>query len=229
MLPSQDRGKASIMLNRLSGATFALAVFAAGQCFAQDEAPASAAEIASASAQADLLIASANAGRHFENITTDGAPRVRHKASGLTCSFSDESYDRISIIPAQGGLAEGEDVGCHTRLLDVDISLYATRYARRYEASFIVEDAMRAIVQRWPDAKPHEGDLVTATSGDASAPLIAGFDIEVEGQPKLTLVLVSHRDDWSFKGRVTGPSGDETPTNMLGAVIFLTALPGGPD
>lgn len=215
------------MFNRLSSVAFALTVLVAGPCFAQDEAPASAAEIAAARARADQLIASANAGRYFENVTTDASPRARHKASGLTCSFSDKAYDRISIIPAQGELTEGEDVGCHTRLLDVDISLYATRYARRYEASFIVEDAMRAIVQRWPDAKPHEGELVTATSGDMPAPLIGGFDIEVEGQPKLTLVLVSHRDDWSFKGRVTGPSGDETPTNMLGAVMFLMALPGG--
>lgn len=229
MLPSKDRGKVQSMFNRLSIAAFAATILAAGPCFAQDEAPASAAEIAAASAQADRLIAAGNAGRYFENITTDGAPRVRHKASGLTCSFSDETYDRISIIPAQGGLAEGEDVGCHTRLLNVDISLYATRYARRYDASFIVQDAMRAIVQRWPDAKPFEGDLITATSGDAPAPLIAGFNINVEGQPKLTLVLVSHRDDWSFKGRVTGPADDETPTNMLGAVIFLTSLPGAPD
>jgi len=217
------------MFKRLSAVTFALAVFVAGSCFAQDAAPASAAEIAAASARADRLIATADASRYFENVTTDASPRARHKASGLTCSFTDERYDRISIIPAQGELVEGEDVGCHTRLLDVDISLYATRYARRYNARFILEDAMRAIANRWPDARPHEGDLITATKGDMPLPLIAGFDIEMEGQPKLTLVLVSHSDEWSFKGRVTGPSDDETPTNMLGTVIFIMALPGDPD
>lgn len=213
------------MFYRLTALSFALALSSAEACFAQDPEPATAAEIAAARAYADQLIASGNASAHFENITTDASPKVRHKASGLTCAFSDERYDRIFVLPAQGGLAEGEDVGCNTRLLDVDFSFYATRYARRYEAQSILEDAMRAIAQRWPQGKLHTGDLLTASRNDMPAPLIAGYDIDIDGRPHLTLVLISHSDDWSFKGRVTGPADEETPTNMLGAVTFLMALP----
>jgi hypothetical protein len=213
------------MFNRLPALCFVLALSSAELCFAQDVEPATSAEIATARAYADQLIRTGNASAHFENMTTDATPKVRHKASGLTCSFSDERYDRIFILPAQGGLTEGDDVGCNTRLLDVDFSFYATRYARRFEAQFVLEDAMRAIAQRWPQGKLHVGDLMTASSGEGPAPLIAGYDIDVDGHPHLTLVLVSHSDEWSFKGRVTGPAGDETPTNMLGAVVFLTALP----
>jgi hypothetical protein len=100
---------------------------------AQDAAdlPAAPEEIAAARAYADQLIAKGDAAKYFENITRDASATVRHKASGMTCSFSDERYDAIRIYPSNSDIPEGEDVACHTRLMDTDISLYATRYPQR--------------------------------------------------------------------------------------------------
>jgi len=80
-------------------------------------------------------------------------------------------------------------------------------------------------VQRWPDAKPHAEGLITATINDAPAQRVAGYDIKIDGRPMLTLVLVTHQGEWSFKGRVTGPSEGDTPTNLVGAIMFSRSLP----
>lgn len=209
--------------------TFFAALAFAPMAAAQDaEPPASAEEIAAARARADRLIAAGEAGPYFENITDSGSPQVRHRGSGMVCSFSDEAYDRITIFPASPGLAKGDDVSCNTRLMDVDFSTYATRYARQFSEEAVVRDSLRAIAQRWPDGRPHDGDLMSASIDGSPRPLVGGYDIVVEGRPMLTLVLVAHREDWSFKGRVTGPVGEgSSPTNLLGAVMFLQALPEG--
>ena len=212
------------MLARL---TFIAALAIAPMAAAQDApAPASAEEIAAARTYADRLIQIGEAGAYFENITDSGSPTVRHRGSGMVCAFSDEGYDRITIYPASDGVAKGDDVSCNTRLMDVDLSTYATRYARRFSQEDIAADAMRAIAQRWPEGRPHEGELMSASINGNPAPLIGGYDITIEGRPMLTLVLVAHRDEWSFKGRVTGPVGeDASPTNLLGSLMFMQALP----
>lgn len=216
------------MFHRVAAIALTLAACSAA-AHSQDvtpaEKPPTVEEIAAARSHADQLIATANAARHFENITTDATPTVRHKASGMTCSFSDPGYDKITVYPAQGSIGEGDDVGCNTRLLDVDFSNYATRYARQFSEEDVIQDAMRAIVQRWPGAKPHTEGLMTASVNEAPPQRIAGYDIEIGGSPMLTLVLVTHQGEWSFKGRVTGPSQGDTPTNLLGALMFSRSLP----
>ena len=192
---------------------------------APDDKPPTVEEVAAARSYADQLIATANAARYFENITTDASPTVRHKTSGMMCAFSNPEYDKITVYPAQGPMGEGDDVGCNTRLMDVDFSNYATRYAHHFNEEAVLQDAMNAIMQRWPDAKPHAEGLITASINEAPAQRVAGYDIQVGGQPLLTLVLVTHQGEWSFKGRVTGPSEGDTPTNLLGAIMFSRSLP----
>lgn len=195
---------------------------------AQDAAnpPATPEEITTASAYADQLITKGGATKYFENITKDASPTVRHKASGLTCSFSDERYDAVRILPsASSGIPEGEDVSCNTRLMDTDISLYATRYPQRPSPEEVMQSAVAAIGQRWPDAKARRDELISVSVNDGPTPLVTGYDIQVNGQAMATFTFVAHQDDWSFKGRATGPAGD-TPVNLLAAITFTTSLPG---
>jgi hypothetical protein len=196
---------------------------------AQDavEVPATPEEIATASAYADQLIAKGGAAKYFENITKDASATVRHKASGMTCSFSNEQHDAIRIYPSgSSGIPEGEDVGCNTRLMETDLSIYATKYPQRAHAEDIMQSAVAAIVQRWPDAKVHEGELISVSVNDGPSPLVAAYDVKVSGQAMLTVAFVLHKDDWSFKGRATGPTADDAPVNLLAALTFTASLPG---
>jgi len=194
---------------------------------APENKPPTAEEIAAAHSYADRLIATANAARYFENATTDATPSVRHKASGMTCAFSDPQYDAIYIFPARSSLGEGDDVGCNTRMGDVNFSNYATRYAGEVSEDDVIQDSMNAIRQRFPDAKAHAEGLITATINEGSAQRVAGYDITIDGRSMLTLVLVTQQGEWSFKGRVTGPSESGMATNLLGALMFSRSLPGG--
>ena len=56
---------------------------------------------ASARAEADALIAAAEAEGVFENVTTDTVPTLRHVQSGLTCHFTpgEASNSSPSIRP----------------------------------------------------------------------------------------------------------------------------------
>ena len=216
------------MFRQVASVAFTLTAFSTAT-HAQDtvtvDRPPTVEEIVAARSRADQLIATANAARYFESITTDETPTVRHMASGMTCTFSDPEYDKITIYPARGPIGEGDDVSCNTRLADVDFSNYATRYARHFNEEAVLQDAINAIMQRWPDAKPHAGGLITATVNEAPPQRVAGYEIRIGDHPMITLVLVTHQGEWSFKGRVTGPSEGDTPTNLLGALAFSRSLP----
>lgn len=212
------------MLGKL---VFAVALLTAPAAWAQKADPATPAQLAAAKAHADAVIAAAGAGDLFVNVSEDGIPKVRHKASGLICSFSGDENDRITIYPASPGIPRGDDVGCGSWVLNTEITIYATRYADRYTPEQIIGDAIAAIRQRLPDARPHAGGISVASREGMTAPLAAGFDIDPNGTPRLTLVFVAHQGPWSFKARATGPLEDET-VDLLAAVTFLQSLPEAP-
>lgn len=184
--------------------------------------------IAAARAQADRIIARGDAGAYFENITDDVTATVRHKNSGMTCAFYGETdYDFIRLFPKQNDdVAYGDDVMCNIRTAEMDLSTYATRYAKIFTPEFVIEDAQRAIVGRVPDAVLYEGDLSTANMEGRPPPLIAAYDITVENKPKRTFVLVAHEGEWSFKARATGERADQT-LNLQVALAFMQSMPGG--
>lgn len=187
-------------------------------------------EVSAARARADRIIANgAEAKAYFENITDSGTATVRHTPSGMTCAFYGETpYDFIRLFPSQpGGPRVGDDAMCNMRTAEMDLSTYATRYRTPLSADFVLADARRAIEQRFPDARLYEEPLASASIGDAPAPMIAAYRVTVQGSPKLTFALVSHRGDWSFKARATGETKalDATGLNLLISLTFLQALP----
>ena len=220
----------SLPIVALLGLALAGAAPVAAQAAPQAEAkPATAAEIAEARSRADAIIAAAEAGEFFENITTTAAPAVRHKASGMTCSFGDDPRDSVHIYPTgPGRVPRGEDVSCSVRMMEAEHTTYATRYPDGHSARDDLGIAVAAVRQRWPDAHAHEGPIPVATRQGGPEVLAAAYDIKLNDRPMLTLILTAKAGDWNFKHRATGPAEDTT-LPLAAGLSFVLSLPGGRD
>ena len=210
---------------------------AAGPALAQDPAPspapppprpaASAEQTATASAAADRLIAEGNAGEFFVNTSRDGLIRAKHVPSGMECSFVGNGRDRITILPqVSPQIPRGYDVSCNSyhEDLDIDLTLYATRYRPLPSEQQIVASAAAAIRQRWPDATPVQGGVPSISAGDKPPPLVAAFNVVVNGRPSVTAAFVSHRGEWGYKARATGPSEPDMAVTLFGNVMLMGAM-----
>lgn len=188
------------------------------------EIPASPEDIAEASAYADKLIETANAGAFFVNKTDSAVPEVEHVASGMRCLFSKNDYARILIFPERDdGIPLGYDVGCSSReeALAVETTSYATRYRPLPSEGAVVADAVRAIRNRWPDAIPFDGALAIM-GREGQQPEFAAFKVTTPNGPMLTMVLVEHVGEWGFKVRATGPFDDAMLVSVAGGLIMST-------
>lgn len=201
----------------------AAALALATPTFAQD------AQTEAARRHADALISAAGAQGIFENVTDDPTPRVRHGRSGLTCAFTTgDRRDSLHVYEVRpGGPVRGDDVSCARWYDGVLVSVFATRYQERYPAGDVFQSAMVSVTRNWPQATPHSGELKVVTLGAQPRPLIGGFDVELNGRPSTSLVLVRHIDDWSFKARATGPA--DGSVDLLAGVAFATSLPDAPE
>lgn len=182
-------------------------------------------DVAAAQAEADRLIAAAQAGAWFENITDSAVPTVRHIPSGMICLFPRNSPDsQIAIFPSS--MPRGDDVGCVT--YDDDLRVYTTLYASRYDPlpseREVLQLANDAIRTRFPDARPFAGQLMQASAEGRPAPIGSAWRLTLNGQDSLSLVLVSHSREWGFKERVTGPIEESDTVSLLAAVRFVHAL-----
>ncbi|GAA0867999.1 hypothetical protein GCM10009116_03050 [Brevundimonas basaltis] len=181
-------------------------------------------EIAESRARADRLIADADAAGIFVNATRDdGLARATHVASGMTCSFDGGPEDRIHIFP---GTPRGDDVGCISldEATDIDPTLYATRHRPMPSQAAVLAGARQAIENRWPNAEPYTAGLPSMTLEGQPPTSSAAYKVELDGGQKLTMVLVSHRGEWSFKARATGPYDEPMGVALVAGVLFEAAL-----
>lgn len=209
--------------------SMAAAIWLIAGAAAAQQAPAgkaTAQEIAEARTRVDRLIADADAAGIFVNATEDdGRARATHVPSGMTCSFDGGPEDRIHIFP---GTPRGDDVGCVSRdeALGIDLTLYATRYRPMPNQDEVLAGARQAIENRWPDAEAYTAALPSMTMEGQQPTGSAAYKIQLGGERKLTMVLVSHRGEWSFKARSTGPYDEPTAVAMYTGVLFEAALIG---
>lgn len=184
-------------------------------------------DAAAAQAIADGIIAAASAQGIFINSSEGDVAQVTHVASGMICRFQGLPTDRVTIFPTvEGGPSRGDDVGCSYRdeALGIDFSLYATRYGSSVSEAEALSNANAAIQNRWPDATPYTGNLTSATIDGQSAPLSSAFKIGGDRGDMLTLAMVSHRDEWAFKIRATGPYGEARTVSLYSAMLLESAL-----
>ena len=202
-----------------------LAVPASAQVSPQPETLPTPAEINQARAIADRIIDAANVRDLFTNATTGALAEVVHKASGLRCTFVGGPKDRIAVYP--GRIVRGDDVSCVSRdeALDIDLNLYATRYPETPDEDEVIAITEMAIKARFPDARRYGGAMAVATVEGQPRPQAVAYHITLDGKPKLTMGLVSHKGAWSYKARATGP--DENDAMMLStytSVLFSGAI-----
>ena len=214
------------MIGRLS---FIAALLLAPVVEAQQagETPPTVAEIAQARAVADRLIRAADATGIFVNKTNGRVATVEHVGSRMRCVFTGAEADRIVIFPTQAdGMPRADDVGCLWRdeELNIDLTTYATRYRPLPSEDAVLRDAVTAIRNRWPDAIAYDGTLASATTGNMSPPKVAAFKITVPEGPMLTLAMVSHRGEWGYKLRATGPFEDATTVSVYASLTLVLAL-----
>lgn len=193
---------------------------------------ASPAEIAAARAHGDTLIAAADAGEFFTNVTDSSMARVLHKPSGMSCLFSGGRQDRILVFSRgmEPPVPRGYDVACVTYIdeLKLDFTQYATRYRPEISAEQDLQWSVDAILMRWPEATRHEGIVPTSSVEGRPVPLVAAFDVMLDGQPHITSVYVTHRNGWSHKIRVTGPGGEKATTALVFAATAIQFSFGSP-
>lgn len=190
--------------------------------------PATAEQIAAARATADRLIAASGGPEFFVNSTKDdGLASVTHTPSGMTCRFGGHQRDRVALLPTQSdAVPRGYDVGCvsYDPGLDIDMTLYATRYRPMPSEDQDMAATVHGIRARWPDARPHEGEFVTIEQEGHSAAKAAAFDVRMDNMDKVTLALITHRDAWAFKARLTGPREQAMGVSLYGNVMLMSAL-----
>lgn len=188
---------------------------------------------------ADEIIRRADAGDQFENVTGQLGDRedvglVRHKGSGLTCSFEGDEDDFVWVSPqVSADFPRGSDVACGMRILGDSHTVYATRYPTDNLAETDLQTAVSVIRQRWPTAVRLEEDLPIVSRKGGSEIIGAGFTVKIDGTDSQTLVLVTRIGDWNFKYRATGPADGELVANrkdilpLVAGMNFLDSLPGG--
>lgn len=188
-------------------------------------------QISRARAEADALIAAADAEALFDNTTDSDVPTVRHKPSGLVCAFEPGEADNGITIFEQGvGIPRGEDVGCNSTFGGAHHTLYATRYRPAMSAERALSDAVAAIRRRFPDARRYEGSGTSIeVDREGRQPLppthSAAFTIELEGVgPAYTSARVAEHDGWIIKQRLTVEMSKVTAGQLMGGMHWTRAL-----
>lgn len=216
------------MIGRL---TFIAALLTAPLASAQDPAPdaspPTAEALAAASAEADALIAGAGASEMFENVSSDGLAKVRHKASGLVCTFMPGAENNSLMVFDSGSIRRGDDVGCNADFGPLYLTYYATRYGTGYSSADSAQEAAVAIRNRFPDARPYEGAFASVTPPAGVGELeYAAFLIGPETSPRYTHALTAKVGEWIFKQRMTGEGAEDAvmANQIMSAVFFNDVL-----
>jgi hypothetical protein len=215
------------MIGRL---TFIVALLAAPLAMAQEATPPpppSAAQLATASAEADALIVRSGAPEFFTNVSSDGMAKVRHRASGLVCSFVPGAENNRLTVFDGGQVRRGDDVGCNADMGPVFLTYYATRYGPGYSAADSARDAAAAIHNRFPDARPYEGTFARVEPPEGVGALeYAAFVIGPADAPRYSHALTAKVGDWIFKQRLTGDGAGEAPMAnlIMGGIFFNDVL-----
>jgi len=184
-------------------------------------AQAQAASEAEARAHADKIITKSGGAAFFTNITDRDMPTVLHGPSGMVCEFPGaDERDNIRLFQASG-----LDVGCSSWIGRTFVTIFATRYDEVYSAEEVMGAAIRAIQRSAPRAEPIDSTFEVRTLPGQKTPLVTVFELEIDGRPVRSLILVQHIGEWSFKVRATGPSGDDSVVE-LSSMAFAIALQG---
>jgi hypothetical protein len=210
--------------------TFIAALLAAPMVAAAQDAapePPTAEQLAAASAEAETLMSGSGAPELFTNVSSDGLAKVRHKASGLVCSFMPGAENNTLRLFDLGDDSPGDDVGCNADFGPLYLTYYATRYGTGYSAADSARDAGAAIRNRFPEARPYQGASATIQPPSGVGDLeYVGYMIGTDASPRYTHALTAKVGEWIFKQRMTADGGEDAVMShqIMSAVFFNDVL-----
>lgn len=199
----------------LAGLLMAAPIAAAAAPATSQEPSPSAAALTSASAEANRLIASTGAPEFFENVSSDGLARIRHRASGLLCSFIPGNDRNTLALFGSPSVPRGDDVGCQTNIGEVYMTFYATRYPGRMSAQDAADSAAAAMRQRFPEARPYTGPVATSVVEGVSEQPAVRFYMMDGPVPSSTHAVTAKLGDWIFKQRLTHSNETEAAAQVV--------------
>ncbi|MBI1406798.1 MAG: hypothetical protein GC145_11805 [Caulobacter sp.] len=182
--------------------------------------------VKSAFQEAGRLVAAAEAEDFFENITDSIVPRLRHRRSGLICSF--EPGDRANNVHLyeSPAILPGDDVSCGTTVAGVTRTLYATRYSTPVTAEQAIRQAYEEIVQVWKNPELYKGERVSLESEALPQTYVLQMLVEdKQGRKLFTQANTTKVGGWIYLMRLTGPADQVQAIQLLGGMSWLTALP----
>lgn len=165
-------------------------------------------------AEARALLERTHAAEFFDVAPSDTAIVVRHRASGLVCTFQPGEPAEITIYPESAyGAARGEDVSCNTFSGGRIRTLYATRYPRPVPIGQALDETLAEIFDAYPrvhriagPAETHTDDILIASrTAHLEFPSFHG----VQG-PAYSRASVAVVGGWVILMRYTGPRGRDS-------------------
>lgn len=210
----------------------ALTAFAlSAPALAQTPAPAAAPLLespAAARAAADDLIGAAHVGDLFENVTEGSEPVLRHRASGLKCSFgvAPAAWRQDQILIFHTGLPRGDDVGCNMHFERYMVSLDVSRLARTPTLDAMTAYYAKSVLAAHPKAEAYNGPYVEPQGLRADFPPfhVVRFAFDDPGGRQFSMLGVAVVNGWVIEERVTGPYDDARFGDLLGAGELVAAI-----
>jgi hypothetical protein len=190
--------------------------------------PPSAEAIANAHRAADGLIASAKVGDLFQNLTAAAEPTVRHRGSGLRCSFGTvaDAWAKDSLAVFSSGLPRGDDVGCNIHFQSYLVSLDASRQQTTPSLDAVTAYYVKSVLALHPQARPYVGPYVEPKALPPGFPAVRtvrfAFD-DADGRvfSRLSVAIVN---GWVIEERVTGPYDDAQFGDLIATAEMLGAI-----
>jgi hypothetical protein len=226
----EGRSMKSTGLAGVLAASLALAGSIDSLASAQEQTPRPAAQppspeaVAKAREYGDALIAAANVGDLFENVTTADHAVLRHRQSGLECNFNGTPGERITVFPSQ--FPRGDDVGCAIQWLGFTTSLDITRFPTLMTTDEATTKYVGEVTRAHPEAKPYTGKGVSLQTRDGK-PLpcrTVKFVLNMNGKTVFSRLSVAVVNGWVIEERVSGPLDNPTLGDLLGETGMMMAI-----
>lgn len=196
--------------------------FSLAAAAASAEPPSPAPDQDASSREAADIIAFANAGTAFDNVTDGLDPAIRHKASGLNCRFGmDDREHGVSLL--HDARRHTDTAACVSRTQQGwNVSVSATGFPFNPTLDEGYRSAARAFRGRFAGAKPAAGGFAE-TAADLPTRVIR-LTLEQDGQPAFARREVAVAGRWVLIVDVDARGADPHAVDLGAAEIAAAAF-----
>ena len=172
-------------------------------------------------AEANSLIAGANAAAIFKPGAWAYGPTVLHERSGMLCLFAMGVPNTLRVNDPEP--TRGDDVTCSTVVGGAIVSHFASRTTLVGSFESVSAGAVQAFMARVGSAKPYTGETFDLPAANLPPMRIQRSVSEHEGHELYQRIAVMDMGEWIITQRVTaplaaGPSVDRLAAMNLAAI-----------